>query len=310
MECRKLGNTQLTVSIVGFGTSPLGNAFRVTDPAEGKRAIHLAIREGINFFDTSPLYGVTLAEERLGSALVGKRQDIVLMTKCGRYGEAEFDFSAKRITASVDESLKRLRTDYVDILLAHDVEFGDLGQIITEAIPAMRLLQKQGKTRFIGVSAYPLKTLVRIAESTPLDIILTYCRYNLLINDADRILMPVAEKHGIGVVNASPLHMGMLTVQGAPDWHPAPQKVRDAAKQAAALCRRHGLDLSALALRFCFDYSRVATTMVGMTTCKHVEDNLQTLSAKPDPAIMQQVRSILAPVFNYVWPEGRPENQD
>jgi len=310
MEYRKLGHTQLTVSIVGFGTSPLGDAFRRTAPSEGKRAVHLAIDQGINFFDVSPLYGLTLAEERLGEALDGRRKDVILVTKCGRYDEDVFDFSAKRITASIEESLKRLRTDHVDLLLAHDLEFGDVRQIIEETIPAMRRLQEQGKTRFIGISGYPLKTLVRIAESIPIDSILTYCRYNLMVDDMNTMLMPVAEKHGIGVINASGLHMGMLTERGAPDWHPAPQAVRDAANQVAEFCRQQGVDLSELALRFCFDYPRVASTLVGMSTRDHVRMNIQALGARTDPEILRQVQAIIAPVFNHAWPSGRPENHD
>jgi len=84
MEYRALGQTGLQVSRIGFGASPLGNVFGATDPAQGKLAVHLAIDNGINFFDVSPYYGLTLAEERLGDALVGKRYKIILATKCGR----------------------------------------------------------------------------------------------------------------------------------------------------------------------------------------------------------------------------------
>jgi L-galactose dehydrogenase len=84
MEYRQLGETGLNISILGFGASPLGNAFRETDPAEGKAAVHLAVERGINFFDVSPYYGLTLAESRLGEALEGRREQVVLATKCGR----------------------------------------------------------------------------------------------------------------------------------------------------------------------------------------------------------------------------------
>jgi len=174
----------------------------------------------------------------------------------------------------------------------------------------MRRLQEQGKARFIGITGYPLKTLVKIAEAAPADSILTYCRYNLMINDMDTVLMPVAKKHGIGVINASGLHMGILTERGAPDWHPAPREVRDAGKQAAAFCREQGVDLSQVALRYCFDHSRVASTLVGMSTRSHVTQNLETLRSTVDPDLMRKVNAILAPVFNYVWPSGRPENHD
>jgi L-galactose dehydrogenase len=206
MEYRQLGETSLRVSILGYGASPLGNAFRVTDPVEGKAAVHLAVERGINYFDVSPYYGLTLAETRLGEALVGLRQQIVLATKCGRYGANQFDFSAARITASIDESLARLRTDYVDLLQAHDVEFGDARQIVEETVPAMRKLQAQGKARFIGITGYSLKNLMAIAAQVKVDTILTYCRYNLMIDDMDSTLIPFAKQNGIGIINASHGH--------------------------------------------------------------------------------------------------------
>lgn len=150
MQYRVLGKTDLEVSVVGFGASPLGDAFGITDPEEGERAVHLAIDEGINFFDVSPYYGLSLAEFRLGAALRGRRSKVVLSTKCGRYGTNEFDFSARRVCSSIDDSLRRLNTDYVDLLCAHDIEFSDLRQIVEETVPAMRRLQEQGKARYIG----------------------------------------------------------------------------------------------------------------------------------------------------------------
>ena len=308
MVYRTLGRTKLQISIVGFGASPLGNVFRITDPFEDRLAVHRAIDEGINFFDVSPYYGLTLAEERLGQALDGRRKEVILATKCGRYGLNEFDFSAGRVTKSIDESLKRLRTDYVDLFQAHDVEFGDIRQIVGEAIPAMRRLQEQGKARYIGITGYPLNTLVKIAKAVSVDTILTYCRYNLMMNDMDTVLMPFAEEHGIGVINASGLHMGILTERGAPDWHPAPPAVKDAGRRAALFCREQGVELSEIALRFCFDHPRVASTLVGMSTRSHVTSNIQVLRNRVSPDLLKEVSAILAPVFNHVWPSGRPEN--
>jgi L-galactose dehydrogenase len=310
MQYRTLGRTELVVSIMGFGASPLGDVFGAIDPAEGMRAVHLAVDEGINFFDVSPYYGSTLAEERLGMALEGKRKGVILSTKCGRYGKESFDFSAERIRESVEESLRRLRTDYIDLLQAHDVEFGDVEQIIHETIPEMRRLQQQGKVRYIGITGYPLGTLIRIAETVPVDSIISYCRYNLLIDDMDTTLMPVAEKHGIGVINGSGLHMGVLTEGGAPSWHPAPAKVQEAGRQAAEFCRSRAVDLSELALRFCFDYPLVASTLVGMSNTDQVQRNLRALSVPADAEMVQHIRTIFTPVSNYVWPSGRKENND
>src|SRR3954452_15420578 len=121
MEIRTLGKTGLQVSRLGFGAAPLGNEYGGMDKVEAQRAIHLAIDKGINFFDVAPYYGRTLAESRLGEMLKGRRHEIILATKCARYGLDDFDFSAATVTGTVDESLKRLQTDYLDILHIHDV---------------------------------------------------------------------------------------------------------------------------------------------------------------------------------------------
>jgi L-galactose dehydrogenase len=310
MDYRKLGKTDLNLSLVGFGGAALGGVFGNVDPGEGMRAVHLAVDSGINFFDTSPYYGITLAETRLGAALVGKRERVVLATKCGRYGMNEFDFSAKRVTASIDESLRRLQTDYVDLFQVHDLEFGDAQQIIEETIPALRRLQQQGKARYIGITGYLPKLLRRIAEAAPVDSILTYCHYNLMNTDMDEVLTAFAREHGIGLINAAALHMGILTENGPAEWHPAPRAVRDAGKRAAEFCRSRGADIADVALRFSLDHPYVSSTLVGMANTRQVEASLELLRTSTDPELLRQVEAILAPVFNHVWPSGRAENQD
>ncbi|MGA7314038.1 MAG: aldo/keto reductase, partial [Silvibacterium sp.] len=307
MGYRRLGQTELTISVMGFGASPLGNVFGLSDPDEGARAVHFAIDEGINFFDVSPYYGQTLAEERLGQALLGKRERVVLSSKCGRYGVVEFDFSAKRVRTSVEDSLKRLHTDYLDLLQVHDVEFGSVEQIVNETLPAIRRIQDEGKTRYVGISGYPLQVLTQIAQRAPVDSVLSYCRYNLLIDDMDSVLVPAAEGLGIGIINASPLHMGVLTEQGGPDWHPAPPELHLAVKTALAFCHEHGIDLTELALRFCFDHPRVASTLVGMSTTEQVRRNLSAFGSPADPELVREVKAILAPAANIVWPSGKLE---
>jgi L-galactose dehydrogenase len=310
MEYRKLGHTDLNLSVVGFGTSTLGDVFGNIDPGEAIRAVHLAVDGGINFFDSSPYYGITLAETRLGEALAGRRERVILATKCGRYGFSEFDFSAKRVIASMDESLRRLQTDYIDLFQAHDVEFGDVQQVIHETLPALRQLQQQGKARYIGVSGYPPKLLRRIAEAAPVDSILTYCHYNLMNTDMDGVLTAFTRERGIGLINASGLCMGLLTEQGPPDWHPAPQQVREAGRKVAEFCRQQGADIPEVALRFCLDHPYVSSTLIGMGTPHEVETSLKLLQSKTDKELLGKVEAILAPVFNYAWPSGRPENQE
>ena len=309
IEYRRLGRSELVVSNIGFGASPLGNVFGKTDPDGGKRAVHCAIENGITFFDVSPYYGLTLAEDRLGDALVGYRDQIILATKCGRYGEDRFDFSANTISAGLEDSLRRLKTDHVDLLQVHDVEFGDLAQIVHETIPAMRKLQEQGKARAVGITGYPLRALTRIAEAVPVDTILTYCRYNLMITDMDDFLTPLALERDIGLINASVLNMGILTERGAPDWHPAPSLVREAGKRAVGLCRQRCVNLPAIAIRFALDHPCVSSTLVGMSSVQHVYETIDALATRFDNELMEEIRAILKPVLNFVWTSGRTENQ-
>ena len=153
MKYRPLGRTGLEVSVLGFGGSSLGNAFREIDDSEGIRTVHVAVDHGINLIDTAPFYGLTKAETVLGKALREiPREKYLLATKVARYGykEKDFDFSAERVTRSVDESLARLGVDYVDFIQVHDMEFGSIEQIVTETIPALRKVQAAGQGALRG----------------------------------------------------------------------------------------------------------------------------------------------------------------
>ena len=308
MEYRSLGCTGLKVSALGFGASPLGDVFGAIDAREAERAVHCAIDQGINFFDVSPYYGRTLAETRLGAALGDSRQQVALATKCGRYGVDEFDFSAQRIRKSVEESLRRLRSDYVDLLQAHDVEFGDAAQLIEETLPTLRELQREGKARFVGITGYPLEFLKRVASAVRVDTILSYCRYNPLITDLDRILTPFAREKNIGLINASPLHMGMLAGGAPPVWHPAPDSVRIAGKRVADLLRSHGVEPAVAALRFCLDHPYVGSTLVGMSNREQVETNLKALEFQLDSALLERIRAAAGSAMDVTWRSGRIEN--
>jgi L-galactose dehydrogenase len=254
-----------------------------------------------------------LAETRLGQALVGYRDKVFLATKVGRYDidlETGFDFSAERITKSVEESLTRLKTDYIDVFQVHDIEFGRREQILNETLPAMHQLKEAGKVRFVGITGYPLYPLKEVAEVTEIDTILSYCRYNLMDTAMDQVLTPVAQQKGIGLVNGSPLHMRALTEKGAPDWHPAPERVVEVSRQVAGYCRSRGVDIADLAMQFVLQYDGVATTLVGMSKVRHVDTNVKSVGLAPDPELLAEVLEMIEPVANIVWQEGRPENYD
>ena len=310
MIYRTLGKTGLRVSIVGYGASPLGAEFGKIDPEEGRRAVHHAIDCGINYFDVAPYYGRTLAETRLGEFLERKRHQVILATKVGRYDVDQFDYSARCVVNSVDESLRRLRTDFIDVIQIHDIEYGDRSQIIHETLPALRALTESGKVRFVGITGYPLMQIVDVISQVRVDTILSYCRYDLFDTTMDSMLTPAAKKYGVGLINASPLHMRLLTEKGAPDWHPAPRDVVEVGQKVAAWCRSQGVDIADLAMQFALDYNDVATTLVGMSKVAHVDSNVKAVGVKPDPRLLAEVRAMIRPVANVIWMEGRPENDD
>eukprot|EP00741_Cyanophora_paradoxa_P019464 tig00021127_g18789.t1 len=304
MERRQLGTTGLLVSPVGFG-----------DPVpDGIAAVHTALKLGINVFDTSPFYGLTKSEALLGEALEEARVprgDYVLATKCGRYGATDFDFSAKRITESVRESLQRLRTDYIDVLHCHDVEFAPSAEyIVRETLPALRKLKERGIVRHVGITGLPLEIYEEILEqggaADVVDVVLSYCHYTLL----DTTLagkMPYLVGRGLGVFNASPLAMGLLTEAGPPDWHPASKAAREAARRGAALCRARGADIADVALQYSLHLDeRVASTFVGLASAAQVENAVaQMLRGPADPGLVSAVRAACAPVLDQTWPSGR-----
>ncbi len=309
MLYRPLGITRIEVSNVGFGAATLGGVFGEMTAAQARLTTLHAIERGVNFFDVSPYYGVTLAEERLGDALAGRRDEVVLATKCGRYGVSHFDFSASTITRELEASLRRLKTEFVDLLQAHDVEFAPMEQILHETLPAMRRLQEQGKVRFIGVTGYWPDLLARILEAATVDTVLNYCHSNLLADDMDRHLTPIATRLGVGLVNASPLHMGLLSGGRIAEWHPAPRAVQDAAARIVELCRANEVRPAVVALNYCFTHPFVATTLVGFRSVAEVDDALFALDNETPPELLRQILEIAGPVRNISWSSGLPENQ-
>lgn len=299
MEYRILGKTGLRVSILSYGASPLGDVFGTTDVKEIHAAVHFAIDQGINYFDVSPYYGKdALAEQRLGEALDnGWRKKIILATKAGQYSGsgAAHDYSAKRITASIEESLKRLRTDYVDIYQVHDIHFTTAAQVVNETLPAMLKLKQQGKVRHIGITDYHLDRLKAVAEQADLDTVLTFCCYNLVDTSFDTVLAPVAKARNLGVINASPLHMGLLVPKQKRLAGQSPvNALSRAVAEAARYCEENGTTIDDLAMRFAYAYKGVATTLCGMSRRKSVERNLAAVGESLDAALVSRVVQIIS----------------
>jgi L-galactose dehydrogenase len=308
MLYQSLGKTGLTVSKVGFGCAPLGNQYGDIDDREAIRAVQTAVDSGITFIDTSPYYGRTLSETRLGKALVGRREHIVLATKGGRIDRDEFDFSYDGIIQMCEASLKRLQTEWIDVYQLHDIEFGDKAQIVNEAIPALHKLKADGKVRFIGVTGFPLPLLREMVETQTLDVTLSYSHYNLLNQSLNEVLAPAVKTRGMGLINASVTNMGLLTDQGPQPWHPAAAQVKALAAAAAVYCRQHGTPIAQLAIQFALQNPLVDTTLLGTRTEAELRQSLRLLEQKLDVELVTAVLAILEPVANATWPSGRPEH--
>ncbi|KAK7363027.1 hypothetical protein VNO77_05155 [Canavalia gladiata] len=312
MELRELGKTGLKLSNVGFGASPLGNVFGTVSEEQAIGSVRLAFQSGINFFDTSPYYGGTLSEKVLGKALKAlgaPRNEYIVATKCGRYKEG-FDFSAERVTRSIEESLERLQLDYVDILQCHDIEFGSLDQIVNETIPALQKLKEAGKTRFIGITGLPLGIFTYVLDRVPpgtLDVVLSYCHYS--INDSSlQDLIPYLKAKGVGIISASPLAMGLLTEAGPPQWHPASPELKSACQAAATHCKEKGKNISKLAMQYSLLNKEIASVLVGIRSVEQVEQNVaaarELATSGIDEEALSEIEAILKPVKNQSWPSG------
>ncbi|MBO7743191.1 aldo/keto reductase [Paenibacillus sp. MWE-103] len=307
MRYRKLGKTGLDVSVLSFGASSLGSVFRDTNEDEAIRTVHEAIDAGINLIDVSPYYGLTKAETVLGKAIAELPRDrFLLSTKAGRYGMNDFDFSRERIVSSVDESLNRLHTDYLDLLFLHDIEFVPAAIIIEEAVPALMKLKEQGKIRFAGICGLPVQLFEKLLPQVNADAIISYCHYSL--NDTSLLgLLPLLEEHEIGLVNASPLSMGLLGTRGTPDWHPASQRIKETCMKAAEYCAAQGTDIAKLAVQFSTGHDRIPTTLVSTANPANIRKNAMWTDEPIDDALLTDVLDILKPIHNETWISGRPE---
>jgi aryl-alcohol dehydrogenase-like predicted oxidoreductase len=240
----------------------------------------------------------------LGRALKGIRRDsYVLSTKAGRYGFADFDFSRDRILASAHESMRRLGVDYLDILNLHDIEYEGgrhIQQALTEGIEALQLLKAQGKVRFYGVTAYPLKVFRHVLETVEVDTVLIHNHYSLIDTTLTGILS-LLEQRDIGLINASPLASGLLSSRGPAAWHPATKSERELLTQAVRLCQRRGALIEKLAIQFAFSRNDIPTTLVSTADPENLRRNVEWLAEPLDERLVIDVRHLLANLIDKEW---------
>lgn len=307
MEYRKIGRTGMKVSALSFGASSLGSVFRETKESEAVAAVHTAVEGGMNFIDVSPYYGHYKAETVLGKALREIQRDkYYLSTKVGRYGQDgvnTWDYSARRATESVYESMERLGVDHIDLINVHDIEFADLHQVVDETLPALVALREKGVVGHVGITDLQLENLQWVIDHVApgtVESILNFCHFTL--ND-DKLLdyLDYFEQRGIGVINASPLSMGLLSRRGVPAWHPAPKSLVDACRRAVEYCDAKGYPIEKLAMQYSVSEPRIATTLFSSANSENVAKNIVFVSKQPDWELIGEVKRIIGDQQRVSW---------
>lgn len=307
MKYNRLGNTGMEISALSFGASSLGGVFHSIDPGQAIAATEAAIDGGMNFIDVSPYYGHYKAETVLGKALKGiDRKKYYLSTKVGRYGKDgvnTWDYSAKKAKESVYESMDRLGIDFIDLINVHDIEFADLNQVVNETLPALIELRDKGIVGHVGITDLQLENLQWVIDRVPegtVESVLNFCHHTL--ND-DKLLdyLDYFESKGIGVINASPLSMGLLSQRGVPNWHPAPKELVEACKKATEYCNAKGYPIEKLAMQFSVSNPRIASTLFSSANPDNVRKNLAYIEEPMDEELVAKVKGIIGDQQRVSW---------
>ncbi len=312
-----LGDTRLTITRLGLGTAPLGGLFAPVTGADARATVERAYAAGLRLFDTAPLYGHGLAEERLGQVLRQEpRDEFVLATKVGRllragappdpsqFHEGEpfykvtsplnpvFDFRYDGVMRSVEESLRRLGLDRLDILHIHDPD-AHYEEALTGAYPALDRLRREGTIAAAGVGMNQTEMLARFARAADFDCFLVAGRYTLLDQTALRELLPLCLERRIAIIAGGVYNSGILADPRAGatfDYIPANAEMLERARRLQAVCRRYGIPLKAAALQFPLGHPAVAAVLIGCRCEAEVEENLRLFRADIPAALWEQLR--------------------
>ena len=288
MEEVVLGRTGLRARRMGLGTAPLASAFWNNDEETAVSTARRALEAGVTFFDTAPFYGLGESERRLGAALAGRRDGIVLATKVGRLldedpdgrVDARFDFSGDAVRRSLESSLSRLGVDRVDIVHIHDPE-DHLDEALAGAHRALVDLREQGVIGAVSLGTNVVKTAEMFLDRGDLDCVLLAGRYTLLDQTAAPVIRQCAER-GVAYLAAGVFNSGVLArpTDGAwYDYAPAAPAVLDRARRIEQICERHGVSLPAAALSFPLMHPAVTVVIVGMAAPDEVDANIEVVRA-------------------------------
>jgi len=314
----RVGKTNLEVPRVGVGTAPLGNMFEALSDEQADAVLASALTHGLRYFDTAPLYGHGLAEQRVGRAVAGMPRDEVLVsTKVGRLLRADaprdesqfylgepfykdvpplgpvWDFSYDGIMKSVEESFRRTGLDRFDVLLLHDPD-DHFDAASTTAYKALAKLRNDGTTRAIGAGMNQAQMLARLVEACDLDVLLVAGRYTLLDQVAMDELLPLCEQRTVSIVVGGVFNSGIL-IDPAPgtryNYVPAEADVIARAQKIKAVCDRYDVPLPAAALQFPLAHPRVCTVLLGIRSIDELEKDVRWLDVSIPNELWAQLKN-------------------
>jgi len=318
MEYRAFGKTGIQISAMGFGCWEIGGGYGSIEETEFIKAINRALDLGINGFDTAEAYGFGASEKSLAKALGGRRKEAIITTKFGvGYPDAApsyRDSSRKRVTESIEKSLKALNTDYVDVYLIH---WPDRAIPFEEPMRALDDLVKQGKVRAVGLSNFKLDEIKTCAKTRSIDVV-QYC-WNMFDRRMQTEIFPYCRENNIGVMAYGSLAYGMLTgtfneemAFDKSDWRSKRGQLLNinlfqhlfdsdhflknlrAVEELKAMAKRYGKSLPQFALRWTTSNPIVSTALVGCRSPKEVDDNVGALGWSISEADMKEIDAIFA----------------
>ncbi len=298
MKFRQLTPDICKVSEIGLGAWQLGvnSGWRGMNELEAIHLVHAALDMGVNFFDTAPNYGLGTSEQRLGKALKGiDRSKVVINTKFGHSAGGKFDFDAGQLRKSLEGSLQRLQTDYVDSLLLHNPPFELLDGNNTSHYEILERLKEEGKIMAYGASLDTSREMKRLMETTNAEVIEAF--FNILHQDTAKAF-GIAKEQGVGIIVKIPLDSGWLTGKYGPDstfdgvrsrWSLADIKTRASLIDAVRAMIGDERKLPQAAIAFCLAYDAVCTVIPGNATIGQLQQNLKSIG---DPMSVDLVRKL------------------
>lgn len=313
-----LANTGLTVTRLGIGTAPIGNLLSVVPEEDAAAAIEAAFRSGVRYIDTAPFYGYGLAEQRAGRGLAGRRRDdFVVSTKVGRlirpgkrtgnevYGDNQsfylanddmccvLDYSYDGVMRSLEDSLKRLNLDRVDILHIHDPD-DHFEPAVRGAYKALDRLRSDGTIRAVSAGMNQWEMLSRFMDHGDFDCFLLAGRYTLLDQTALPEFMPKCVRKGVSVIIGGVYNSGLLADPRPGitfNYVEAPNELIDRARQIEAVCLRHGVPLKAAAIQFPLGHPAVATVLTGVRSAEEFRENERLFRHSIPDALWEELKA-------------------